>query len=398
MNNSLKIVIMEIRKYMKALPLVAALLLIASCSSEEIEIPEAPQVAKTILIPYEATVSSGSQTRATLDGNNYNFQSGDKLFVYDDNNKISGELTLTSGAGTNEAVFGGTLTYTPNPGDPATPANNLSLRAVLKGENDNLLPSTVEGYKSSGANYSTAIGSSLTDAVEKYSHFTAVSNYEYKNFTSLMQRSTFVSFAITLEDGTAAGENITVTIKNGGSPVCSGSVTTIEEDSKIKAKFTAALEGYTELNGATVTLGDRDAISFGGSKTLYANYKYSVTKTYKRYTMTASATVPDISIPAMSINITGGEKTKTFKIESFPYNKTLSELLSEYDESYAIIASLATCERTSGENVSVSGSKGSYTFTVTGTGTSTFNVTVGNPLYPSGPASWVIPVTITVTE
>ena len=384
MNNSLKIVIMEIRKYMKALPLVAALLLIASCSSEEIEIPEAPQVAKTILIPYEATVSSGSQTRATLDGNNYNFQSGDKLFVYDDNNKISGELTLTSGAGTNEAVFGGTLTYTPNPGDPATPANNLSLRAVLKGENDNLLPSTVEGYKSSGADYSNAIGSSLTDAVKKYSHFTAVSNYEYKNFTSLMQRSTFVSFAITLEDGTAAGENITVTIKNGGSPVCSGSVTTIEEDSKIKAKFTAALEGYTELNGATVTLGDRDAISFGGSKTLYANYKYSVTKTYKRYTMTATATVPDIPM----INITGGEKTKTIKIKEFPYEKTLAELLSEYDESYAVIANYATCVRTSGENVSVSDSK-PYTFTVTGTGTSVFNVSIYGVSFP---------VTITVTK
>lgn len=382
---------MEIRKYMKTLPLVAAMLLIASCSSEEIEIPEAPQVAKTILIPYKATVSSGSQTRATLDGDYYKFQSGDKLFVYDDYNKISGELTLTSGAGTNEAVFEGTLTYTPNLGDgddPTTPANNLSLRAVLKGVNDNLLPSTVEGYKSSGADYSNAIGASLTDAVKKYSHFTAVSNYEYKNFTSLMQRSTFVSFAITLEDGTAAGENITVTIKNGGSPVCSGSVTTIEEDSKIKAKFTAALDGrngYIGLDGATVTLGTRDPISFASSNpTLFPNYKYSVTKLYKRYTMTATATVPDIPM----MYITGGEKTKTFKIKSFPYNKRLIDLLNEYDESYSVIASLATCERTSGENVSVSDSK-PYTFTVTGTGTSVFNVSIYGVSFP---------VTITVTE
>lgn len=283
--NPLKIVIMEIRKYMKTLPLVAALLLIASCSSEEIEIPEAPQVAKTILIPYEATVSSGSQTRATLDGNNYYFQTGDKLFVYDDNNKISGELTLTSGAGTDEAVFGGTLTYTPNLGDgddPNTPADNMSLNAVLKGVNDNLLPSTVGDYKSSGANYSTAVGSSLTDAVEKYSHFTTVSNYKYKNFTSLMQWSTFVSFAITLEDGTAAGENITVTIKNGGSAVCSGNVKTVDEGGAIKAQFTAAFPGGTTLSGATVTLGTRDPISFASSNpTLFPNNKYTVTKTYR---------------------------------------------------------------------------------------------------------------------
>ena len=361
--NPLKIVIMEIRKYMKTLPLVAAMLLIASCSSEDSEITEAPQVAKTILIPYEATVSSGSQTRATLVGDCYNFQSGDKLFVYDDNNKISGELTLTSGAGTNEAVFGGTLTYTPNPGDPATPANNLSLRAVLKGVSDNLLPSTVGEYKSSGANYSTAIGSSLTDAVEKYSHFTAVSNYEYKNFTSLLQRSTFVSFAITLEDGTAAGENITVTIKNGGSTICSGSVTTIEEDSKIKAKFTAALEGYTKLNGATVTLGDRDAISFGGSKTLYVNYKYSVTKTYTKYKITATAATLPINKELTNLDI--------------PKNTTLGDLLGD---NVALLSGLSV---KSGDNITFGEYSGASTpVTISDIGTTVITVSATFMGYP----------------
>lgn len=354
---------MEIRKYMKTLPLVAAMLLIASCSSEDSEITEAPQVAKTILIPYEATVSSGSQTRATLVGDCYNFQSGDKLFVYDDNNKISGELTLTSGAGTNEAVFGGTLTYTPNPGDPATPANNLSLRAVLKGVSDNLLPSTVGEYKSSGANYSTAIGSSLTDAVEKYSHFTAVSNYEYKNFTSLLQRSTFVSFAITLEDGTAAGENITVTIKNGGSTICSGSVTTIEEDSKIKAKFTAALEGYTKLNGATVTLGDRDAISFGGSKTLYVNYKYSVTKTYTKYKITATAATLPINKELTNLDI--------------PKNTTLGDLLGD---NVALLSGLSV---KSGDNITFGEYSGASTpVTISDIGTTVITVSATFMGYP----------------
>ena len=362
MINPLKIVIMEIRKYMKTLPLVAAMLLIASCSSEEIEIPEAPQVAKTILIPYKATVSSGSQTRATLDGDYYKFQSGDKLFVYDDYNKISGELTLTSGAGTNEAVFEGTLTYTPNLGDgddPTTPANNLSLRAVLKGVNDNLLPSTVEGYKSSGADYSNAIGSSLTDAVKKYSHFTAVSNYEYKNFTSLMQRSTFVSFAITLEDGTAAGENITVTIKNGGSPVCSGSVTTIEEDSKIKAKFTAALDGrngYIGLDGATVTLGTRDPISFASSNpTLFPNYKYSVTKTYTKYKITATAATLPINKELPNLDI--------------PKNTTLGDLLGD---NVALLSGLSV---KSGDNITFGEYSGASTpVTISDIGTTVITV------------------------
>jgi hypothetical protein len=114
--------------------------------------------------------------------------------------------------------------------------------------------------------------------------------------------------------------------------------------------------------------------------------------------MTATATVPDISIPPI-INITGGEKTKTIKIKEFPYEKTLAELLSEFSETYAALAPhVSNCECTDGTNVEVSGEAPNYTFDVTGTGTSKFNVTVDNPLYPSGPASWVIPVTITVTE
>ncbi len=373
--NPLKIVIMEIRKYMKTLPLVAAMLLIASCSSEDSEITEAPQVAKTILIPYEATVSSGSQTRATLVGDYYKFQSGDKLFVYDDNNKISGELTLTSVNEYNEAVFEGTLTYTTNSGDPATPANDLSLNAVLKGENDKLLPSTVGEYKSSGANYSTAIGSSLTDAVEKYSFFKDDSPYGDKSFTSLMQWSTFVSFAITLEDGTAADEDITVTVNNGGSAVCSGNVKTVDEGGAIKAKFTAALPGGTTLSGATVKLGSRAQIDFGRSRTLDANKNYTVTKTY-RY--------------KMSISIQG-QDPKERGYGSLP-TISLADVISARPEYATYVKMISGCEFASGDNIiDVTGEAPDLVLTANGTGTCNMNVKAGGGLV-------TIPVTFIITD
>ena len=377
-------VIMDMKKYMKALPAVAALLLTAACSSDDFETIETPKPAKERIIHFTANVDNGVGTRATLDGNTYNFESGDKLYVWGEN--ISGELT-TTGFGTS-AIFTGDLTYT---GDDEPGV--IDLHAVVKGPNDQVL-GTFDEFKAREyvPSYTNGIASDKKDAVEKCSFLTDTQNNcnlsgaNPSCFFELYQQSAFISFNITLEDGTAEGENITVTVNNGGSAVCSGSVKTVKVGDAIKAQFTAAFPGdETTLSGATVKLGDRDAISFASSNpTLYANKNYTVTKLYKRFTMTATATVPDIPM----LSITGGEKTKTFKIEEFTYEKTLAELLSEYDESYAVIANYATCVRTSGENVSVSENK-PYIFTVTGTGTSVFNVSIYGVSFP---------VTITVTE
>ena len=62
------------------------------------------------VIHYTATVGEGDETRATLNGDKkYEFQTGDKLVILGEN--ISGDLTLTTGAGTASATFSGDLTY-----------------------------------------------------------------------------------------------------------------------------------------------------------------------------------------------------------------------------------------------------------------------------------------------
>ena len=273
---------MDIKRYMKALPAVAALLLTAACSSsEDIETVETPQPAKERIIHFTAKVNNEDATRATLDGTQYNFVSGDKLYVWGTN--ISGELTTTN-SGT-YATFEGDLTYT-GTGEPGT----ITLNAVVKGARDQILGSFAD-FETRGhvPSYTNGIASDKTDAVEKCSFLKAthdncvLSGDNPSCSFEPSQESAFITFDITLEDGTAAGENITVTVNNNSSAVCSGSVKTVKVGDAIKAQFTAAFPGGTQLSGATVTLGARTPISFASSNPkLTANKNYTVTKSYTR--------------------------------------------------------------------------------------------------------------------
>ena len=314
---------MDMKKYMKTLPAVAALLLTAACSNEDIETIDTPQPSKERIIHFTANVDNGAGTRATLDGTSYNFQSGDKLYVWGTN--ISGELTTTN-SGTS-ATFTGDLTYT-----GASEPGLITLNAVVKGPSDQILGSFAE-FKARGyvPSYTTGLASNKKDAVEKFSYLTASANCNLSvdnpscDFGEPKQQSTFISFDITLEDGTAVDESIDVTIKNGGSVVRSGSVTT-ENDGDVVARFTAAFPGGTALSGATVTLGTRDAISFASSNpTLNANRNYTVTKSYGNYKMTVSATV-NTGFPSPYDKIT---KSTEKDIHVLPYinEHTIKELL-----------------------------------------------------------------------
>lgn len=322
---------MDIKKYLKAMPVVAALLLAASCSNEDDEIIEAPQPAQRVrIIHYEATVSNDSQTRATLNGDgNYVFETGDKLYVW--GNNISGELTLTSGVGGNsDATFSGDLTYTPGDGDPDTPEDDLALQAVIVSPSDKIFGTLAE-FKARNfepsytLSASTPYASSRAEAVQRFSYFKSYSNYGAKSFDfSNSQLSTFLSFDITLEDGTAAGTTIPVTISNNGSEISKGSVTTVKEGEAIKAKFVAGILGSIQANNAKVTLDNRDAISFGGTNWLYFNNIYNVTRTYTKYMITASGNLNVTSPTSMVVPI-----TKEKKNLDLPYNTTLGEILGD---------------------------------------------------------------------
>ena len=343
---------MNIKRYLKGLPVVAALLLTASCSNEENETVEAPQPEGRI-IPFEATATSGSQTRAIVNGEEgsyeYRFEDGDKLYVW--GTDIYGELSMVDGSnkGTS-ATFKGTLTYT----GEGEPDNSLTLNAVIKGPNDQILGTLAEfkGRDYQPA-YTTALATSTTcnaEAVQKFSYITATSNYQYKSFT-FYQQSTFITFNITLEDGTPAGQELDVTFSSGsGDDIITrvGGPATVNVGGAIKAKFTAAFPGGTTLDKATIKLDSRDPISFGGTETLWSNIFYQVNKSYGNYKMTASATIPAFLATLLSID--GGEQSKTMNFKVFPYENTLQTLLSAMGYPASLGNLLDDCVYKEGDN------------------------------------------------
>ena len=247
---------------------IISLLLNTSCSKDDVTSGESTE-PKGSVIHYSATVSDGSNTRATLDDKKkYIFETGDILRITGTN--ISGDLTLKTGAGTNSAIFEGDLTYTVS----GTPDASLELKAVLVSTNNAMSTLTYEA-----ATYpTTAIASTLAEAVQKYSYFKATSTYGAKNFT-LDQQSAFLNFTVTILDGTSTGDPLSIDINNGGTSVRTGTVTTATSGSDIVAQFVAAFPVGTTMSNASVQLGSKAAIPFGGSTALAANKIYNIKKT-----------------------------------------------------------------------------------------------------------------------
>lgn len=247
---------------------IISLLLNTSCSKDDVTSGESTE-PKGSVIHYSATVSDGSNTRATLDDEKkYIFETGDILRITGTN--ISGDLTLKTGAGTNSAIFEGDLTYTVS----GTPDASLELKAVLVSTSNEMSTLTYEA-----ATYpTTAIASTLAEAVQKYSYFKATSTYGAKNFT-LDQHSAFLNFTVTILDGTATGQSLDIDIKNSSATARTGTVTTATSGSDIVAQFVAVFPVGTTMSNASVQLGSKAAIPFGGSTALAANKIYNIKKT-----------------------------------------------------------------------------------------------------------------------
>ena len=285
---------------------IISLLLNTSCSKDDVTSSESTE-PKGSVIHYSATVSDGSNTRATLDDEKkYIFETGDILRITGTN--ISGDLTLKTGAGTNSAIFEGDLTYTVS----GTPDASLELKAVLVSTNNAMSTLTYEA-----ATYpTTAIASTLAEAVQKYSYFKATSTYGAKSFT-LDQQSAFLNFTVTILDGTSTGQSLAIDINNGSASARTGTVTTATSGSDIVAKFVAAFPVGTTMSNASVQLGSKAAIPFGGSTALAANKIYNIKKTIYPVPATFDFTgaVQTYSVPASgwyTIQAYGAEGGKSF--------------------------------------------------------------------------------------
>ena len=219
---------------------IISLLLNTSCSKDDVTSGESTE-PKGSVIHYSATVSDGSNTRATLDDEKkYIFETGDILRITGTN--ISGDLTLKTGAGTNSAIFEGDLTYTVS----GTPDASLELKAVLVSTSNKMSTLTYEA-----ATYpTTAIASTLAEAVQKYSYFKATSTYGAKNFT-LDQHSAFLNFTVTILDGTSTGQSLAIDINNGSASARTGTVTTATSGSDIVAQFVAVFPVGTTMSNAS---------------------------------------------------------------------------------------------------------------------------------------------------
>ena len=285
-------------KHTMSILTLGALLLLTSCAADVVS----PSKKGTHEIRYSVTVNSAgddSPTRASINADkNYVYAAGDMLFIRStgaDEGKVYGALTLDpqDNGKLSGVTFNGTLTVV----DGFVTQDNTPLEAVLVGSEAQLYTFNPAGNQlTSGPIWPTdgVLCTSVAQAVERYSILTAQSTYGEQSF-NLSQGSCFVNFSVTLNDGTAAGEDIGAyvwTDNNVPDPptdMRSGTVTTVADGTDIKANFVAAFPAGTVLDGAVVGLGARSAIAFGGTnKTLEANKIYNVRKTFTRTAATIS--------------------------------------------------------------------------------------------------------------
>ena len=269
------------------LPMMAAALMTTACSNDD-NVNESPTEQSTVkTIPYSVTVNDGATTRATVDSDNktLKFAAGDKLYITGTN--IKGTLDIQTGMGTASATFSGTLNYT----GEGTPPDDTLLRGWLIGSGDKLF--TITDGEVKGYTYPATYCADVATAVKEYSYLwnTADVTYASRTFT-LEQQTAFLNFEITFEDGTAAGTTLTTVVSNNGSVIATAEVTTKTDTyGNVVAEFVLPFDTGNKLKGATVKMGDKEAISFGGADQTLEGKVYNVKKT--QYTPISAATTSD---------------------------------------------------------------------------------------------------------
>lgn len=261
----------KITKNFFALLPVAALLMLSACGSdsdltENVKPePQDPTGAKEIGF----TVMVDNSTRASIAGDQktLSFAEGDQLLITGTN--ISGTLPMTSGAGTQSAVFTGTLTYTGS----GTPASDLALTGTLI-SSTNIGINTTTG----AVDYGTAICSTLDEAVAQYCLLTGTSTYGTGQATfHLTPHTAFLNFTATLPKGYTNGSNEPLTVTVDGTAHTGNATISVMGDAAPVVKFVVPVAAGTSLSGATVNVG-RFSVNLGSSKTTEAKV-YNVNKT-----------------------------------------------------------------------------------------------------------------------
>ena len=256
-----------IQKIWGLLPMTVAALMLTACSSDDqtTTTPNTPDntSVQAQTIHYTVSVDQGeASTRAAVDEDmkTLKFAAGDKLYVTGTN--IQGVLDIddgdgtTTGPGTDSATFTGDLTYT----GEGTPADDLELTATLVSAlqsasltTENKLV-TVSEAGAVTVNYpTTAFCDDVATAVQKYSNLTGTSAYSERAFI-LQQKTAFLNFSLTMNDGTATATDITATVKNGETTLSTATVKTATVSEKVMANFVLPVAASTVLSGAKLII------------------------------------------------------------------------------------------------------------------------------------------------
>ena len=301
------------------------LTLATMCSCEKD--PREQQLAGGKTIHYSATVESGIETRATMNGGNqYVFEEGDRLYVEStdaDAGNLYGILTLVSGANERTATFEGDLTCV----DEFIPVSTTPLSATLIGRYERGVHSFTDGKLNSARTYRNEYATDLADAVSKYSDFVSTGSPTFGDHSfTLAQQSTFLVFAVKFSSTAVPdGTNVLVKVFNGGeTPLRSANVRAVTvSNTRTRVRFVAAFPGgTTSLSGAELSVkwgdGQEDHEEFEiANKNLLANNYYSISRsTLEEYRgFRIKATVDDTSITLPDKFRNGGNEGVQYSID-----------------------------------------------------------------------------------
>ncbi len=316
------------------------------------ELPEAIERQYGEAIPYSVSVDAGPLTRATFDGSainsgDYEFATGDQLYISDAEGNISGILDITSGVGSSTATFDGELTPLAN----FTPTADTDLIITLVGTSQSSFFPISGGRITGAPTYPSTIpaSTSVADLVQNYSHFTTNVKYGIRSYT-LHQQTIFLNFCLDLLASSITGSPSTVDVKiksaDGNTTLRTVSGVTVGGNASIASlQFTTIFPAGTSLQGAQIVVDNGSGIhctpDFAADLTLEANKYYAVART----------NVEPFTVEAPS---GGNGITITLKYENLQYRRYTNGDWTDWDDCPASIVISA------GDKINLRGKGTSY--------------------------------------
>lgn len=240
-------------------------------------------------IHYKVQVSSSGVSKATTAENDtkYVFQATDALYV-SSTDPVSGDvqlfgvLTLISGSGETTAYFEGNLVGV----NEFEPDSDTPINVTLVSSEDRI-HTTSEGQITDTSYPSGEYGTTLADAVQKYSHFTCNTTFGATRFT-LTQQSTFLVFSVIFKRAEVeVSTSVTAKVFNDSevNPIWEGEVSaTALGSARSRVDFVVAFPGgSTSLTDAELSViwgnGTNDHKEFAiDDKVLAVNNYYTVSR------------------------------------------------------------------------------------------------------------------------